>query len=154
MLLLLLAVITTTTFASHVFLSVSIDWQLGVRCGIEYRFHPSLGVRFDSGVALYGLVLADAFFLLYLLPEDSPFECNILAGIPNAGVPFTFNASMVSFGLSLMVRYWWNEVFGIDLRVGAGFPLFFEKGKEIIRDVMFPLELWPDLVLGITFRFQ
>lgn len=152
-LVLLLAICTSSPAADRL-LSASCDLFLGVRIGLESRFHPRMGVRADLGAAFYGLFLADAFYLFYLLPENHRFRLNVLFGIPTASAPMTFEAVMVAFGVSLAAGYRFTDTFSVDLRLGAGFPLFFERGKDVVRPVRIPLfvpYLWPDLVLSANF---
>ncbi|MBN1699329.1 MAG: hypothetical protein JW881_17550 [Spirochaetales bacterium] len=142
----------TAVSADETLFCTGIDWQLSIRGGIEYRMLRHLGIRADAGAAVYGLLVCDAFIVVYLRPPGSSFQCMFLAGIPNAAVTFDFTAAMVSCGGSIMVRYWFNEKFGMDLRAGGGFPFFFEKEKEVIRVITFPFGLWPDLVLAVSLR--
>lgn len=152
--LVLLLIASNPSTAADQLLSVSCDLFLGVRVGLESRFNPHIGVRADLGAAFYGLFLADAFFLFYLLPEDHRFRLNLLVGIPTASAPMTLQAAMVSLGVSLAGGYRFTDAFSMDFRLGAGFPLFFEGGKEVIRPVrtgFFIPYLWPDVVLSANF---
>jgi hypothetical protein len=152
--LVLLLAICTSSLAADRLLSVSCDVFLGVRLGLECRFHPHMGVRADLGAAFFGLFLADALYIVYLLPEDCRFRLNLLFGIPTASAPFTFEAGMVAFGASLAAGYRFTPNFSMDFRLGAGFPLFFERGKEVIRPVrlgFFIPYLWPDIILSANF---
>lgn len=152
LLLLLLASVTQESFSSDNLLCLSLDWQVSIRCGMEHKFNRPLGIKWDAGVSLLGTLVADAFLVVYLLPEKYRWQVNICAGMPNAATLFTFNAAMVSFGGSILTRCKITEKVSIDLRVGEGFPLFFEKDKDIIRDINFPFDLWPDFTLGVSFR--
>jgi hypothetical protein len=151
----LLLTVGSSGVAMDRLLSVSCDLFLAIRLGVESRFHPQMGVRADMGWAFYGLLLADVFYVVYLMPEESRFRVNLLFGIPTISTPITLEAAMVSFGASLAAGYRFTDTFGMDLRLGAGFPLFFERGKEVIRPVRIPLfipYLWPDLTLSANFR--
>jgi len=152
LILLLLLTIPVESFASDRLITISVDWQLSVRGGFENRFHPHLGLKADIGASFYGTIVADAFFILYMLPKDCRLQVNILAGIPNVSILLSFNAAMVSFGASLLARYNFTDSVSMDIRLGEGFPLFFESGNEIIRDIHFPLDLWPDVTLGLNFK--
>jgi hypothetical protein len=145
--LVLLLVLCISSAGADCLLSVSCDPFLGVRLGVESRFRPNMGLRVDAGAAFYGVLLADAFYLFYLLPEDHRFRLNLLIGIPTASTPITFEGAMVSLGISLAAGYRFTDIFSMDLRLGAGFPIFFERGKEVIRSVY----LWPDIVLSANF---
>lgn len=143
---------TTVAYSSsNNLICLSLDWQLSLRYGMEHKFNDRIGGRFDIGVAIFGLVVADALMVFYLLPDSNKWQVNICAGIPNTAVPFTFNAAMVSLGTSLLVRRRLTDRLNIDFRLGEGFPLFFEKDKDIIRDIHFPLNLWPDIMVGLSF---
>jgi len=74
--------------------------------------------------------------------------------MPTASAPITLEAAMVSFGASMAGGYRFTDVFSMDFRLGAGFPLFFEPGKDVIRPIRMPCfipYLWPDIVLGFNF---
>ncbi len=150
-LLFLLFALTAKSFSSDNLFCLGLDWQLSIRGGIEHKFNHRLGMKYDIGISIIGLLVADALVTVYLLPEDSRWELNICAGIPNFSTPITFEGAMLSFGGSLLTRFKINEKVSIDLRIGEGYPLFFEKDKDIIRDIHFPLNLWPDFVLGVSF---
>jgi len=150
--LLLLFTVTEKSFSSDNMICLSMDWQLSIRAGIEHKFNHRLGIKSDIGISFFGLLGADALLVIYLLPEKYRWELNICAGIPSFSAPVTFEGAMISFGGSLLTRCKINEKVSIDLRIGEGFPLFFEKDKDIIRDIHFPLDLWPDFVLGVSFK--
>ena len=152
LILLLLVSFTEKSFSTDNLLCLSLDWQVSIRCGIEHKFNRPLGIKGDAGLSLFGTLVADAFLVVYLLPEKYRWQVNICAGMPNASIPLTFNAAMVSFGGSILTRCKITDKVSIDLRVGEGFPLFFEKDKDIIRDINFPFDLWPDFTLGVSFR--
>jgi len=61
-------------------------------------------------------------------------------------------AFMLSPGVSILIRRKVSKRSNIELRIGEGFPLFFEKGKKVIRDINLPLGLWPDFNIGISFK--
>jgi len=150
----LLLVLSAPLMAADTLLSVSCDQFLGIRLGLESRFRPRTGVKVDFGAAFYGLLLADAFYVVYLLPEDHRFRLNLLLGMPTASVLMTLEAAMVSFGASMAGGYRFTDNFSMDFRLGAGFPLFFEQGEDVIRPIrmfFFIPYLWPDIVLGFNF---
>jgi len=150
----LLFISSLPVMAADTLLSVSCDMFLGIRLGLESRFNNNRGVKADVGAAFYGLLLADAFYVIYLLPEDHRYRLNILLGMPTAAAPMTLEAAMVSFGASLAGGYRFTDNFSMDFRLGAGFPLFFEPGKDVIRPIRilcFIPYLWPDIVLGFNF---
>jgi len=149
----LILVSSVPVMAADTLFSVSCDMFLGIRLGLESRFTDNRGVKADVGAAFYGLLLADCFYVIYLLPEDHRFRLNLLLGVPTASAPVTFEAAMVSFGASMAGGYRFTENFSMDLRLGAGFPLFFEPGKDVIRPVriIFIPYLWPDIALGFNF---
>lgn len=151
--LILLFFTAVPVIAADTLLSVSCDMLLGIRLGLESRFTNNRGVKADVGAAFSGLFTADAFYVIYLLPEDHRYRLNLLLGMPTAAAPMTFEAVMVSFGASLAGGYHFTDNFSMDLRLGAGFPLFFEPGKKVIRPVrvLFIPYLWPDLTLGFNF---
>lgn len=143
--------------ASDRIISLSCDMFLGIRLGAEYRFHPCMGVRADIGGTFYGLLLADAFYVFYLLPADHRLRLNLLLGVPNASAPITLSEAMISCGASVAAGYRFTDVLSLDLRLGAGFPLFFGQGKDLIRPVkiaFFVPNLWPDLTLTFNIALR
>lgn len=132
---------------------LSSTWYLGLRWGKEVRQEQKHGFRWDIGGSLFGTIEADAFYIYYLSPKDSEWQINLLAGIPNAGIPLSFNAAMISFGGAIQFRKQLDQNSSFDIRLGAGFPLFFEEGKDVIRDIGFPLNLWPDISIGYNTRY-
>ncbi len=138
------------TSAGELRLDVSADWMLTIRGGIEYRFNRFLGVQTKIGTNTQ-LLAFDFTGVFYFLDETTPWRINLLAGIPNAAMPLTFNAGMISVGASILVGYRFKNELTVDLRIGAGFPFFFEEGKSVIRDIQFPFGLWPDLAVIFSF---
>ena len=141
----------TTVFSGtnpHIF---TLDWQIGVQYGTEWRFGRFNGAKVDAGISLMGLIIADSYYVFYLRDEEEPVQVSLLAGITNVAVPISFNAGMVAVGGSVLTSITLSERLNLDLKIGAGFPVFFEKNKDSIRDISFPLNLWPDA--GISLRF-
>lgn len=149
---LFLVLFCTTVFSDELYLSAGLDSMFSIQAGFEYRGSDFIGVKSDLGLSLFGLLVWDLFAVIYLLPRDNPFRLNLLAGIPTAAIPLSFNAAMVSFGGSVVPGYNLSDSVSLDLRLGAGFPLFFEKDKEMIRDIRFPLDLWPDAAISLSFK--
>ena len=149
--LVLLMVVAFQTSASDLAITVSVDWQLSVQAGIEYRFTNHIGIKADLGISIMGLLVADLYAVIHVLPPDNPWHLQILVGVPNAAVPLVFSAGMVSFGGAIGFGRTFSDRFGMDLYLGAGFPLFFEEGKEMIRDIQFPFDLWPEVALSMRF---
>ncbi len=152
LLFLFLALTSTGVFSDELYLSATLDWAFALQAGFGYRGPGFTGVKADLGVSLFGLLVWDLFTVIYLLPRDNPFRLNLLVGIPTAAIPLSFNAAMVSFGGSVVLGYNLSDSVSLDLRLGAGFPLFFEKDKEMIRDIHFPLDLWPDGAISLNFK--
>jgi hypothetical protein len=138
--------------ASETLISGCLDWTVGSRAGLEVMFDPLIGWKADLGMSPFGLITADAFCLFRFLSPDDPFRLNLLLGIPNMSVLYTFDAGMVSLGASIEGGYWFNHRVSMNMRIGAGYPFFFEKDSKVIRDIQFPFNLWPDFTVSITVR--
>lgn len=136
--------------SSNNLICLSLDMQLSLRYGMEHRFNDRIGGRFDIGMSPFGIITADVLMFVYLLPESNKWQVNICAGIPGSGIPFTFNEAMVSVGASVLVRRRLTDRLNFEFRLGEGFPFFFAKDKDIIRDIGFPLGLWPDIMIGLS----
>jgi hypothetical protein len=140
--------------ASQLSVCAALDTTLGLRAGVEYSFHPRMGVKADLGASIFGMFLADAFYVFYLLPDRRRLQVDLLVGVPTVAMTMTFAGAMISLGASLKAGWPLGGAFSLELRVGGGFPLFFEPGKETVRPVRFPWfipRLWPDLALGIRY---
>lgn len=148
----LIFAVITSGYTKENLIAVNLDWQLSIRGGVEHRFNPRIGVMTDLGIGFPGVVCIDGFFVVYLLPQDSRWQVNICSGLPNVLILLGHKAAMVSLGASVMVRRNITEKVGLHFRLGAGYPLFFENDKEVIRDIQLPLNLWPDLTLGLAFK--
>jgi hypothetical protein len=132
-------------------ITVSVDWMLSIQGGIEYRCSDYFGFKADLGISVMGLAVADLFGVIHVTPPDNPWQLQVLLGIPAMGVPLTIWAPMISFGGAVGVGHNFSDTLGLELFLGAGFPLFFEEGKEMIRDIHYPLNLWPEA--GLSLRF-
>jgi hypothetical protein len=151
LLILLFLISSAAVYGSDLNFTISVDWQMSVQGGVEYRFNDYFGMKADLGVSIMGLLNFDLFAMIDTIPEDNPWCLSLLIGVPNLLVPLTFNAATVSFGGAVLVGRQLSDAVQLNLRIGAGFPLFFESGTEMIRDISFPFDLWPEFVLEISF---
>ncbi len=152
--LLFLCIVASVASAGQLLFCGGVDMFFALRLGVEYGFHPRMAARADLGASIFGTIVADAFYVFYLLPGQGRLRLNLLLGIPTVSAPLTFEAAVVVFGASLLLGYRLSEPFTIELRVGGGFPLFFEPGKDMIRPMNFPFlpdYVWPDLVIGFSY---
>ena len=132
--------------ADEMRITVRADWMLTIRTGLEYRFHRFVGVQAELGTNLQ-LVAMDAGMVIFILDEDQPWRLNVIFGIQNAAMPLTYPAGMLSLGGSAAMGYRFKSGFTLDIRVGAGYPLFFKRDKDMTRNTGFPLNLWPDVAI-------
>ncbi|MHC4781373.1 MAG: hypothetical protein ACYTFG_22590 [Planctomycetota bacterium] len=146
------AVVAPTARASDTMISGLLDWTVGSRAGLEHVVDHPLGFKAHIGMSPFGLITADAFAVIYCLPQDHYFRLNVLLGIPFTGATVTFEGGLVALGGSIEVGYWTNPRVSLNFRIGAGFPFFFERGKDAIRNTQFPLNLWPDLAFTVAVR--
>jgi len=146
----ILLITAVSGFSSDNLLCFGINLQAGLHAGIEHRFAKRFSGKCDLGISVIGLITADALAVFHLTPPDRKWELNVCGGMPDAGVPFTFKEGMISLGAALMGRRYFRTRLSTDLRIGAGFPLFFKKGSDVVRDTNWPLNLWPDLMLGFN----
>jgi len=126
------------------------DWMFSLRAGLEYRFNRYLGFQGSVGTNTQ-LLVGNLTLAVYTLPSDSDWQLKILLGVPNAGTLFNFDGGFVTVGGSLAVSYRLENGIAIEFQIGEGFPFFFEEGTEVIRNIKFPFNLWPDLALGVSF---
>jgi hypothetical protein len=148
----LITILTSTLFARNSPHIITADWQAALLYGSEWRVARFSGVKLDAGASVMGLIIADAYYVFYLLPEEKKVQLSILSGISNSSVLYNFSAAMVAPGAALLTSFKLSDRICLDLKLGAGFPLFFEKDKDIVRDISFPLDLWPDA--GISIRIN
>lgn len=146
----ILVAVSATAFGDGFRVTVRADWMFTLRAGIEYRFGRYLGIKADIGTN-FVQVAGDLCGVLYAIAPESPWQANLLFGVPNIGAPVTLDGVMVSPGVSVETGYRWTSGVGVDLRLGEGFPFFFEEGKDIIRPVSLAFGLWPDIALGVSF---
>ena len=164
---LFLVFVYTFSFSSELLITVSIDWSLGIRGGVEYRFNRYSGIRGDIGISMLQVPSASLFYVVYLMPENEKLRLNFLFGVPNIMTPFELNPFkpylMTSFGGSFLIGYNFTDFISADLRLGGGLPLFFgDKDKPILRpflrlpipgsEEVFPLYFFPDLAASVNFR--
>jgi len=150
-LVILCLMVAATAFGGDLRVTIRADWMFSLRAGIEYRFGRYFGIQADLGTNTQ-LLAADLCGVFYAMEPESPWQFNLLFGIPNAATPLTIvDGGFVSVGGSIGVGYRFENDFGLDFRVGEGFPFFFEEGKDMIRDISFPFNLWPDVAFGVSF---
>lgn len=155
------------SFSSDLFITVSVDWSLGIRGGVEYRFNRYSGIRGDIGVSMIQVPAASLFYVVYLKPEDNKLSLNLLFGVPRFMLPFDINPfrpyPMISFGGSFLAGYNFNKIISADIRLGGGFPLFFGEDKPIVRPFFWvpisdtqelPVYFFPDLTASVTFKLK
>lgn len=130
--------------------TIRADWMFSLRAGIEYRFNRYLGFQSSIGTNTQ-LLVGNLTLAVFALPSESEWQLKFLLGVPNAGIPFTFDGGFVTLGGSLAVSYRLKNDIAIEFQIGEGFPFFFEEGTKVIRDIKFPFNLWPDLALGVSF---
>lgn len=128
---------------------ISLDWQGALLYGSEWRPARFSGLKLDAGVSVVGLLLGDVYYAFYLLPEEKRIQPAFLVGMTNASVLFNFQAAMIATGTAVSTSFRLTDRLSLDIKLGAGFPFFFEEGEDVIRDIQFPLDLWPDAALGI-----
>ncbi len=140
-------------------ISVGVGWDLTLRVGMEYRFHPRFGVRADVGTSVVAFIaggfgfVADLMGTVYITHPERQFQAGIAAGIPN----FIFiaaegGAAMCSFGATLFAGYRFTDLFALRARAGGGYPVFYEQGRWEIRETRSPLGLWPDFMIEALFH--
>jgi hypothetical protein len=125
---------------------------LSLRVGVEYRFGRYLGVQADIGSSI-NIFTADLCGVVYLLDASSPWQVNLLVGVPNAGVNWLFDEGMVTVGGSVGVSYRFDNDVSLGGLLGAGYPFFFVPGSgwEIRKDTNLPLGVWPDAAVFLSF---
>lgn len=130
--------------------TLTADWQLALRIGGETEHQGPVRYKGDLGISLLGLIVGDVLLVVPLLPPEDSWKLDLLFGVPNAAAPVTMEGAMVSTGLSCRIGHTLRSGNILSLRLGAGFPFFFEEGRPIIRETQVPLGLWPDI--GVEFR--
>ncbi len=146
---LLLFVVCAGVSGVELALQVGLDWMLGARAGVECLFAPRFGVQTHVGGSIAGSINSD-LFLLYEIYSPSPrFSLRVLAGVPNAVFPIGANAFMVSLGGAAEALWRFKRGLGFSVRIGEGYPFFFENLQYNGKGVAYPLGLWPDLFLSL-----
>jgi hypothetical protein len=141
----LLALMATSAQAAKPRLSVGLGSMLDVRVGLEHPWGSRMSVKADGGISIMGMVTCDFLVVFHMMPRESDLQFDFYGGIPNAGAPLSFAGCMVSLGGGFRIGYpIWENVY-LDLRLGVGFPFFFEPDTRVIRD----MKAWPDICIGI-----
>ncbi len=141
-------------------LTVTVNWDVGLRVGVEYTPWERVGFAADIGSSLLSLEGAfiltyDAFVVFDVLPPQGRFLLQACIGIPDGRVVFVDPpAAEIAFGASAGVGYRFADRFDLFLRAGGGVPLFRESGDFRVGNTSFPLGLWPDLSLGAHFLLR
>ena len=137
-------------------LTVGVGWDLSIRVGLEYRFHPRFGVKADVGTSVFALaegefaLVADLLGTIYFTEPGTGFLAGLGVGIPNLVFsPAESGVGMCSFGGSFFAGYRFGELFGLRARLGGGFPVFYEAGRWETRQMLF----WPDIMIESMFHF-
>lgn len=160
LLMLILPVLLSAQGEHRLFFSLS--WELKGEIGYEYMFRPELGLRLSAGTSLLlPCFLSDGSFhlssscqFLYRQARSShPLYFGLSAGmIESAAVWYQSEkvdglglGMMLSFGGAAYAGYQYPSGMRMELSLGAGFPLFYEYGYWELREIGFPLGLWPSL---------
>jgi hypothetical protein len=139
--------------SGEVLLAVSLDWMMSLRVGVELPVSAQVALRTDWGASLFGTVVGDLFCVLHAMPRSSPLRIALLLGASNVSIVPSVPAAILAPGASVLAGYRFSERFGVDVRFGAGYPLFLERGKPVIRGLEgMPLGLWPDATLSAWLR--
>ncbi len=151
-LIVLLCLLLTALSAGSPEYTLSFDWQMSVQFGIVSWFSDSLGIQGALGVSLMGLGSGELYILIDPAFLSDPWHLTMMAGIPNILAVPDLVGTMISFGGALELKRDLGEKFALSLRLGTGFPFFFEEGGALVRDIQFPLDLWPEASMTLTFR--
>ena len=130
-------------------LQVGIDWMLGARAGVECLFGPRLGLQTHVGASIARSIDGDLFFLYEIYSPSPRFSLRLLGGLPNVIFPLGANAVMVSFGGAAEALWRFKRGIGLAVRIGEGYPFYFENWQYTGSGVAFPLGLWPDLFISL-----
>jgi hypothetical protein len=133
-------------FSSRMY--VSSTWMFDARIGLEEPLTGRLAAQWDMGFSIMGMATCNLFAVFHILDPASALNLALMVGVPNAGFVLSFDGAMVSLGGAVRLGWWITESFCLYLRVGAGYPFFFEEGKDVIRDTH--MTVWPDAVIGFA----
>ncbi len=127
---------------------MQLTWDAGVRFGAEYEISPCFALKSDIGTTLFSfegnlVITYDIFGVWELLKKNSPFQINLLFGLPYNMYVFGVNSEMYSFGCSLEFGYRFNKKYALYFRGGGGYPVYYNSGKWSSGI------LWPDAALEL-----
>lgn len=88
----------------------------------------------------------------WVLDPSVPVNVQILLGVPNAAAAMTLAGAMVSVGGTLRPSVEVGTRCRLGIRIGAGFPVFLERDRPVVRETNLPLGLWPDAGIDIAWR--
>lgn len=150
--LLLLVICAATTCGEELSISAGIGWMAELRAGGEYLFLPRLGLQAHVGASIASAMTADAFLVWRMSNAPGRASVRLLIGVPNALLPFGVNELMVSLGAAVEGRLWLSRRVGLSVRMGEGYPLFYENGAFVSKSLRYPLGLWPDFFVFVWLR--
>jgi hypothetical protein len=138
--------------------AVTATWDLGLRVGVDWRPWEHVGFAADVGSTLFSLegafiLSGDAYVVIHGLPPEDRLEASLRLGVPDWRVVFAGPAqAMVALGVSAQIGYAIVGPWNVFARAGAGVPWFVSSDGIALDRTSFPLGLWPDLSLGVTYR--
>ena len=133
---------------------LSSTWDAGARAGMEYELFPQFSAKTDIGSTLFSLegsfvITYDVFGVWRLTERNNPFQAELLFGLPYNMIVTGSSAAMFSFGASVDLGYRFNNNFGLYLRGGGGYPLFYSDSKWTGGSAKGVF--WPDLALELKY---
>ncbi|MBN2860661.1 MAG: hypothetical protein JXK93_10405 [Sphaerochaetaceae bacterium] len=149
---LVLSVLIPVVSADALEYSIGVDWQLSAQVGVMSHLSDRISLQGALGVSMMGLIAAEAFAAYRLPLFDPPWSTYVLLGIPNFLIVPTLEGAMLSLGGAFDVERDLSDSFALHLKLGAGYPFFFEEGRDTVRDTLFPLGLWPEASLVMYYR--
>lgn len=132
--------------------SIGVDWQLSAQVGVMSHLSERISLQGALGVSLMGLIAAEAYAGYRLPVFEPPWSAHILFGIPNFLIVPTLEGAMLSLGGAFEVGRELSDTFSLHVKAGAGYPLFFEEGRDTVRDTVFLLDLWPEASLVMYYH--
>jgi len=152
LIILVLFMVISGVSADRLEYSIGVDWQLSAQVGVLAPLSDRISLQAALGVSAMGLVAAEAYVTCRLPLFDPPWGAHILFGIPNFLVVPTLEGAMLSLGGAFAIKRRFSDKISFHLRLGAGYPFFIEEDRPVLRDITFPLNLWPEAALVMYYR--
>ncbi len=132
--------------------TIGIDWQMSAQAGLVTSIGENFSLQGALGASVMGLIAGETYASWHTPLFAAPWRMSILLGVPNFLIVPTLEGAMLSLGGAFEIERRFSDRLSFAVRLGAGYPFFFEQDRPAIRDITFPLNLWPEAALVMFYH--